>query len=660
MRPGKEQEQWLTIGKVARTAEVSVETIREFQRRGWLTEPDKPPLGGLRTYSGEDLQRIYFIKRAQGAGFSLNEIDLLLQARADPRGVCGELRAMLAAKVDELSVRLDQLAAIKQELQLFPHDGRCARNRCHIVDWLGEGPLPAPTRPGMPAPECQSPLVWRLAAAAPESWLDEKGDDGRLIEQSLKGVYLMAGGALAYVNPRLAEIFGYAVDELTNLPIEGLAVSGDRARVAQAFSRPAERMRVAFRGLRKNGETVDVLAYGERAAFGDREAVAGFVVDVTSHRQTTDALRNERNFIAAVLETVGALVVVLDRAGHIVRFNRQCEKLTGFSAAEVLGRPVWELLIPANEVARVKQTFEGLLAGQFPNTLENHWRTKDGERRALRWSNTAILDAAGKPEFVVATGLEQNGHGERQVALREMAGARYSSATATAHGCTACANSRTCLPVGLSSLELDVLEEIIVRRHGVARGEAVFRADAPCERLFALRKGSLKTCLVSASGREQLLGFHLPGELVGVSGIDGGVYGCDGVALEDSEVCEIALARLEEHASRMAVLQHNLHRLMSRQIRNQHRLMLVLGTLRAEQRVAAFLLELHERMVLHGAPSRELHLSMVREEIAACLGFSMETVSRAFSRLQDSALIEVHTKHVLLHDIPALRRLVAG
>ncbi|MDA8384468.1 MAG: PAS domain S-box protein [Betaproteobacteria bacterium] len=641
MRPGKEQDQWLTIGEVARTAEVSVGTIREFQRRGWLTEPDKPPLGEPRTYSEEDVRRIHLLKQAQGAGFSPNEIELLLQAWADPRGVCGELRAMLAAKVDASRARLDQLAAIKEELQPFPPDGRRAKDR-----------------PGTPAPECLSPLVWRLATAAPETWLDGKSDDGHLIEHSLKGVYLMADGALAYANPRLAEMFGYAVDALTNLPIEDLAVAEDQARLAQAFSRPAERLRVAFRGLRNNGEEIDVVAYGERAACGDREAVAGFVVDVTSQRAATEALRSERNFSAAVLETVGALVVVLDRAGRIVRFNRECEKLTGFSAAEVLGRPVWELLIPANEVARVKQTFANLLAGQFPNTFENRWRTKDGERRSLRWSNTALLDAAGHPEFVVATGLEQNGHEGRQVALRELPGARHASATA--HGCAACANARNCLPTGLSSRELDGLEAVIVRRHGVARGEAVFRADAPCERLFALRKGSLKTCLVSASGREQLLGFHLPGELVGVSGIDGGVYGCDGVALEDSEVCEIALARLQEQASRMAALQHNLHRLMSRQVRNHHRLMLVLGTLRAEQRVAAFLLELHERMVLHGVPSRELHLSMVREEIAACLGFSMETVSRAFSRLQDSALIGVHTKHVVLRDIPALRRLVAG
>jgi diguanylate cyclase (GGDEF)-like protein/PAS domain S-box-containing protein len=114
----------------------------------------------------------------------------------------------------------------------------------------------------------------------------------------------------------------------------------------------------------------------------------------------------DRAFLSAVLDTVDALVLVLDRAGHIVRFNRACEQLSGYASAEVLGRPVWDLLIPESELEGVREVFRHLHAGQFPSRHENYWRTRGGERRLIAWSNTALLDAEGAVEFVVATGID--------------------------------------------------------------------------------------------------------------------------------------------------------------------------------------------------------------------------------------------------------------
>ncbi|GAO36866.1 hypothetical protein SCT_2281 [Sulfuricella sp. T08] len=129
------------------------------------------------------------------------------------------------------------------------------------------------------------------------------------------------------------------------------------------------------------------------------------------------AVENEHGFIAAVLDTIGALVVVLDRNGRVIRFNRQCEKLTGYSAAEMIGRPIWERLLIPEEIQPVRSTFDRLVAGNFPSEFENWWLTKDGTRRMIAWSNTALLDADGEVEFVIATGIDVTERRQIEAAL---------------------------------------------------------------------------------------------------------------------------------------------------------------------------------------------------------------------------------------------------
>jgi len=146
--------------------------------------------------------------------------------------------------------------------------------------------------------------------------------------------------------------------------------------------------------------------------------------------QRTAELQAERNFVAAVLDTAGALVVVLDRDGHIVRFNRACEQTTGYSFDEVKGHLLWDMLLVPEEVEPVRAVFEELRAGQFPSqartgtSVENFWVTKDGQRRLIAWSNTVLLDTTDKVEYVIGTGLDVTERRKAEEALSESE-ARY-------------------------------------------------------------------------------------------------------------------------------------------------------------------------------------------------------------------------------------------
>ncbi len=139
---------------------------------------------------------------------------------------------------------------------------------------------------------------------------------------------------------------------------------------------------------------------------GDAPVSLGSQRNVTARGEGAEALRRERDLLSAVLDTVGALVVVLDRQGRIVRFNRACELTTGYSFEEVRGRDLWDVFLVPEEIAPVRAVFEQLRAGQFPKTFENHWRTRDGHRRLIAWSNTALLDADGAVEYVIGTGID--------------------------------------------------------------------------------------------------------------------------------------------------------------------------------------------------------------------------------------------------------------
>ena len=224
--------------------------------------------------------------------------------------------------------------------------------------------------------------------------------------------------------------------------------------------------------------------------------------------------------------------------------------------------------------------------------------------------------------------------------------------------CSNCNLRELCLPVGLSDPDLERLDQLVAKRRSVTRGDALFRAGDSFQSLYAVRTGFFKTCVSSEDGRDQVTGFQMAGELLGLDGISHDRHNCDAIALEDSQVCVIPFGQLEELSRDFTPLQHQFHKIMSREIVRDHGVMMLLGSMRAEERLAAFLLNLSQRFTARGFSPSEFHLRMTRDEIGSYLGLKLETVSRAFSRFQEEGLVAVQQKHIRILDTPGLKRLL--
>lgn len=224
--------------------------------------------------------------------------------------------------------------------------------------------------------------------------------------------------------------------------------------------------------------------------------------------------------------------------------------------------------------------------------------------------------------------------------------------------CADCGMRELCLPVGLTPADVDALDAIVRKRVKVRKGDALFRDGAAFSALFAVRVGSFKTTVETDDGRDQIAGYHLPGDVLGLDGVGNDRHSSEAVALENSEVCVIPFDQLENVARRLPSLQHNLHRILGREISADHRLLLLLGSMRAEERLAAFLLSLSERYARLGYSSTEFVLRMTRDEIGRYLGLKLETVSRLFSRFAAEGLIKVRGRSVQIVDLPTLRQLI--
>jgi len=226
--------------------------------------------------------------------------------------------------------------------------------------------------------------------------------------------------------------------------------------------------------------------------------------------------------------------------------------------------------------------------------------------------------------------------------------------------CSGCNLRELCLPVGMSPDQLERLDSLVGTRRQVGRGDALFRIGEPFGALFAVRTGFFKTCVTSEEGRDQVTGFQMAGELLGLDGIGSDRHTCDAVALEDSQVCVIPFNMLEDLSREFSDLQRQFHRIMSREIVREHGVMLLLGSMRAEERLAAFLLNLTKRLQARGYSASSLVLRMTREEIGSYLGLKLETVSRAFSKFQEGGLLEVKQRQIVVLDPDGLRALVGG
>jgi len=209
--------------------------------------------------------------------------------------------------------------------------------------------------------------------------------------------------------------------------------------------------------------------------------------------------------------------------------------------------------------------------------------------------------------------------------------------------------------MGITAGEMAQLEDLTRMKRAYRRGDYLYRSGAPLQSLYAIRTGFIKTQVLHEDGREQVTGFQMAGEIIGMDAISNDTHTCNAVALEDSEVCELPFGKLEELGRKLPTLQRHLHKIMSREIVRDHGIMLLLGSMRAEERLAAFLLNLSQRFAARGYSPSAFQLRMTRQEIGNYLGMKLETVSRTLSQFQEAGLISVRNKAVEILDAKNLR-----
>ncbi len=224
--------------------------------------------------------------------------------------------------------------------------------------------------------------------------------------------------------------------------------------------------------------------------------------------------------------------------------------------------------------------------------------------------------------------------------------------------CSNCNMRELCMPIGLSENELQRIDDLIGARRKVKRNESLFRNGEKFTALYAIRTGFFKTSVATEDGRDQVTGFQMAGEIMGLDGIVSDFHSCDAIALEDAEVCVMPFDKIESLSREVNSLQHHVHKIMSREIVREHGVMLLLGSMRAEERLAAFLLNLVQRLHARGFSQSELVLRMTREEIGSYLGLKLETVSRTFSKFVEEGTVEVKQRHVRILNAEALQNLV--
>jgi len=211
-------------------------------------------------------------------------------------------------------------------------------------------------------------------------------------------------------------------------------------------------------------------------------------------------------------------------------------------------------------------------------------------------------------------------------------------------------------PISSPLADLDAFANAALGWRRVKRGETAYLAGDKFNAIYGVRSGFFKVGNVAAMGREQVMGFFMRGELFGLEGIGAGRYDGTATALEDSEIAVLPFALMERMAQENPAMQRQLHAVLAREITREHGVMMLLGSMSAEERLAVFLLNLSKRFLRRGYSPSEFHLRMTREEIGSYLGLKLETVSRVLSFFQKKGLLEVQQKHVSIVDIAGLER----
>jgi CRP/FNR family transcriptional regulator len=214
------------------------------------------------------------------------------------------------------------------------------------------------------------------------------------------------------------------------------------------------------------------------------------------------------------------------------------------------------------------------------------------------------------------------------------------------------------MPVGFDQNDMHKLDEVVTTRKKIKQGDLLFENGETFTSLYAIRTGFFKTSVASEDGREQVTGFQMAGEIIGLDGIVNDHHTCNAVALEDAEVCVMPFDHIEDLSREFPVLQKHVHKIMSREIVRENGMMMLLGNMSAEERLANFLVNLIQRLFARGQSQSEFILRMSREEIGSYLGLKLETVSRTFSKYSEEGIIEVKQRHIKILKPDALKQLV--
>lgn len=226
--------------------------------------------------------------------------------------------------------------------------------------------------------------------------------------------------------------------------------------------------------------------------------------------------------------------------------------------------------------------------------------------------------------------------------------------------CKDCSLATLCLPLSLDMQDLDALDDIVKRGRPLKKGEFLFRQGDEFSSVYAVRSGTLKTFSISGCGEEQITGFHLPSEFVGLSGMDTELYPVSAIALETTSICEIPFERLDDLSASLPQLRRQLMRIMSREIRDDQQMMMLLSKKTADERIATFLVNLSARFRARGYSPQQFRLAMSRNEIGNYLGLAVETVSRVFTRFQQNELLVAEGKEINLINLIDLCALAGG
>lgn len=237
---------------------------------------------------------------------------------------------------------------------------------------------------------------------------------------------------------------------------------------------------------------------------------------------------------------------------------------------------------------------------------------------------------------------------------------RFVDASAPRRACERCALNAVCLPDELTDKERDEFTALIFQHKRLHAGQALFRAGEAFSHLYFVKTGAFKTVVLTDDGREQVTGFHFAGDVVGIDAISFATHPSEAVALEDTNVCAISFAQLSRLSRQVEPLQNYLQRLLAREVVRDQGIMLLLGRMQADERVAAFLVNVSQRFKARGFSPVEFTLPMPREDIGNYLGLTLETVSRCLSRLKSAGVLTVDNRHIRILDGQALEHMVGS